>query len=327
MRQTQKRSDHPAGWIDSKQRTALVEISKRTGHFELRRASYPEGEQSSVRVTRICEVVEHLTEHAPQVVVFDSSTLTSEPLQIIARLAATTPLPKIACIQEERPKEGYLGSTVWFASKNKFPHTEPPKEWNNQLTVGDYIDLATSHGLSTSFSFKLKDGNLFRLALYLGVIEQGQRLAAATIANEIPASVDFRTILTTSDNLQPKKENTVALDLKPLSSIDGFIAACVVDSESGMVMGSLGGGPSFDIEVAAAGNAEVIKAKRKTMNSLNLGDRIEDILVTLGTQYHLFRPLAQNPAYFLYLALDRSKANLAMARHELKAFDSTVKLR
>jgi len=101
--------------------------------------------------------------------------------------------------------------------------------------------------------------------------------------------------------------------LSKLNSIDGFVGAALVDSESGMLLGSEGGGP-LNLEVAAAGNTEVVRAKRKTMNSLNLKDGIEDILITLGRQYHLIRPLRARPTIFFYVALDRGRANLAMAR-------------
>ncbi|AKU93498.1 hypothetical protein AKJ09_00162 [Labilithrix luteola] len=101
--------------------------------------------------------------------------------------------------------------------------------------------------------------------------------------------------------------------LTKLNQIDGFIGAALVDSESGMLLGQEGGG-TINLEVAAAGNTEVVRAKRKAMNSLNLKDGIEDMLITLGRQYHLIRPLRSRGTIFFYLALDRSRANLAMAR-------------
>ena len=77
---------------------------------------------------------------------------------------------------------------------------------------------------------------------------------------------------------------------------------------AGCPLGALGGGKYLDLDVAAAGNTEVIRAKMRTMESLRLDDTIEDILITLGKQYHLIRLMASSDAtgnLFLYLALDR----------------------
>jgi hypothetical protein len=112
--------------------------------------------------------------------------------------------------------------------------------------------------------------------------------------------------------------------LGKLNEIDGFIGACVVDSNSGMMLGSEGGGGSVNLEVAAAGNTEVVRAKRKTMTSLGLKDAIEDILITLGKQYHLIRPVAQKDGLFIYLVLDRGRSNLAMARHTLSSAEQAM---
>jgi hypothetical protein len=96
-----------------------------------------------------------------------------------------------------------------------------------------------------------------------------------------------------------------------------------------MSLGALGGGKYLDLEVAAAGNTEVIRAKMRTMESLRLNDQIEDILITLGKQYHLIRLLKnsrQEQGLFLYLVLDRTRANLALARHALKRIEADITL-
>ena len=112
------------------------------------------------------------------------------------------------------------------------------------------------------------------------------------------------------------------ISLDPLRDIDGYVAAALADSESGMLL--VADGDAINLEVAAAGNTEVLRAKRKVANALKLNDTIEDVLISLTKQYHLIRPLDGNKDLFLYVVLDRTHANLAMARHELKSFEKTL---
>lgn len=112
--------------------------------------------------------------------------------------------------------------------------------------------------------------------------------------------------------------------LNALMTPDGSICGALVDSTSGMLMGSVGGG--VDMELAAAGNTEVVRAKLKTMRMLNLNDQIDDILITLGKQYHIIRPVSANDGVFFYLVLDKSRANLALARRKVAEVEKELKI-
>jgi hypothetical protein len=114
--------------------------------------------------------------------------------------------------------------------------------------------------------------------------------------------------------------------LKDTMQIDGAIGAALVDHTSGMALGTAGGGKDLDLTVAAAGNTDVVRAKLRAMEMLNLTEKVEDILITLDTQYHLIRPLSSRTGkgLFLYLVLNKDRANLAMARHRLRAVEQSL---
>jgi predicted regulator of Ras-like GTPase activity (Roadblock/LC7/MglB family) len=115
---------------------------------------------------------------------------------------------------------------------------------------------------------------------------------------------------------------TIPQSLDELLTCDGAMCCAVVDAESGMMLGSAGTG--VDLEVAAAGNTEVMRAKQKVMRALGLDDVIDDILITLGKQYHLIRPSSRKEGTFVYFVLDKSKSNLALARRKMQEVDKNL---
>ncbi|MEV7690344.1 hypothetical protein ACFW1F_27130 [Streptomyces bungoensis] len=122
---------------------------------------------------------------------------------------------------------------------------------------------------------------------------------------------------------------TVEVSLKEMmAGIEGALGAAVVDYTSGMALGTLGGGKDLDLTVAAAGNTDVIRAKVRTMELLGLKSKIEDILITLGGQYHLIRLVTgrNGNGLFLYLVMDKERSNLAMARHQLKRVEEQIEV-
>jgi hypothetical protein len=114
--------------------------------------------------------------------------------------------------------------------------------------------------------------------------------------------------------------------LKDAMQIDGALGVALVDYTSGMALGTAGGDRDFDMSVAAAGNTDVVRAKLRTIELLNLQDKIEDMLITLDNQYHLIRPITSRSGagLFLYLALAKSRANLALARRQLRLIEENL---
>lgn len=117
--------------------------------------------------------------------------------------------------------------------------------------------------------------------------------------------------------------NNVEHSLDMAANIKGAFAVAIVDFDSGMTLGSRGGSPEFDLDVAAPGNSDVVKTKLDVMQKLGLRETIEDILITLDSQYHLIRIIrgATDENLFFYLVLNRAQANLAMARRDLRMIE------
>lgn len=107
--------------------------------------------------------------------------------------------------------------------------------------------------------------------------------------------------------------------LTEIMTVSGALAAALVDYRSGMCLAQVGSGLNLDL--AAAGNTEVVRAKLKTIEMLGLRRGIEDILITLVDQYHLIRLIPNTQGLFLYLVLDKEKGNLALARFKLSEIE------
>ncbi len=110
----------------------------------------------------------------------------------------------------------------------------------------------------------------------------------------------------------PAEKQIVEAFEKLATEIPGFIAASLVDLDSGMTLGSKSARGDFDISAASAYNSEMVKQKQKIMRALSLRTTLEDMLITPGDQIHLIKLVT--PTTFIYLAADRGSTNLAIVR-------------
>lgn len=96
------------------------------------------------------------------------------------------------------------------------------------------------------------------------------------------------------------------------ADIPGFVAASLVDMDSGMTLAVRSSRDDFDLAVASAYNSELVKQKLKIMRALNLKTNLEDMILTLGDQIHFIKVIS--PTMFVYLAADRAVSNIAIVR-------------
>ena len=193
----------------------------------------------------------------------------------------------------------------------------PPAVWAflmpNALMEESVLRSAPAQHMANTQAYQLPDSNpqtlWFILMEQLGKLSVMDELALQH-AHNLSQTNDM------SSNLKQCMDTTM--------TIDGALAAAVVDYRSGMCLAQAGSGMNLDL--AAAGNTEVVKAKLKTMEMLGLRRGIEDILITLGDQYHLIRLIPNAEGLFLYLVLDKAKGNLALARYKLTDIERSLRV-
>jgi hypothetical protein len=111
-------------------------------------------------------------------------------------------------------------------------------------------------------------------------------------------------------------------DLK--KNVPGFIAVSVAEIASGMSYYSQSVVADFDPELASAYNLEVVKAKINAIKALNLqGQVVDNIMITLSSQIHII-DVSDNQLYFIYLAVDSTKANLGMTKSILNKYKKEI---
>ena len=114
--------------------------------------------------------------------------------------------------------------------------------------------------------------------------------------------------------------------LDELMDIDGAVGAAVVDYENGMTLGTVGG-RNLDMELAGAGTTEVVRSERNIVHDLGLDEQIEDLLISLKSQYHLVRMCENHEDVFIYLVINREKGNLGLSRRSIDKIDERLELK
>lgn len=117
--------------------------------------------------------------------------------------------------------------------------------------------------------------------------------------------------------------NNVVANLTRLERADGFLGAALVDLDKRACVAAVDRGVD-DLEQLVLGHADLVEAKRRTIRKLEIDDELEDIVISLGREYHLLRLCRRRPQLYFFLTLDRARANLAMARYLLSDVERDI---
>jgi predicted regulator of Ras-like GTPase activity (Roadblock/LC7/MglB family) len=120
-----------------------------------------------------------------------------------------------------------------------------------------------------------------------------------------------------------KEENDTMAELRDLlkemaGEVQGFVAAAV-SGVDGLSIAEYSASPDFNLEVATAQFALVMKLVQKNVDRLESGV-VEDNLVTTDTNYILSRFLGDDYSYYLVVSVDRDMASLGNARLMVRNF-------
>lgn len=115
--------------------------------------------------------------------------------------------------------------------------------------------------------------------------------------------------------------------LRDLAELEGVLGASIVDYFSRLTLGAVGDPAGPDLEAAARGGTDVVRAKLSALELIGYRpERIDDIVVTLDDAFHVIRPLTRRSCQgiFVFLVLDRASGDLEAARESLRGVEAEL---
>jgi hypothetical protein len=108
--------------------------------------------------------------------------------------------------------------------------------------------------------------------------------------------------------------------VQQLSELTGMVSVCVFELATGRDVAHAGASPAAS-ELGNHG-AELVASITGTCRALGLGHAIPEAAITLGAHHLLLRPLPKHPGLALHAVLDKTHANLTLARLQVGRMDT-----
>jgi hypothetical protein len=108
--------------------------------------------------------------------------------------------------------------------------------------------------------------------------------------------------------------------VKQLSELNGVISCCVFEIQNGHAIAHAGANPG-SVELSAHGSA-LIAAMMTASRALGFGHAMPEAAISLGAHHLLLRGVPRNPGLAMHAVLDKSSANLTLARLQVLRMDA-----
>lgn len=148
---------------------------------------------------------------------------------------------------------------------------------------------------------------------------------ARAMAPTMPMPLEMRPmpeVPTTKAQAQARVAASGLLDryVHQLSELTGMVSVCVLELSSGRPVAHAGASPG-PADLATAGT-ELLASISGTCRQLGLGHALPDAAITLGAHHLLLRGVPKHPGLALHAVLDKSHANLTLARLQVQRMDA-----
>lgn len=108
--------------------------------------------------------------------------------------------------------------------------------------------------------------------------------------------------------------------VQQLSELTGMVSCCIFEVATGRDLMHAGASPG-PVELAEHG-AELLAAMLATSRTLGLGHALPEAAITLGAHHLVLRAVPKHPGLALHAVLDKTHANLTLARLQIMRMDA-----
>ncbi len=108
--------------------------------------------------------------------------------------------------------------------------------------------------------------------------------------------------------------------VRQVSELNGVVSCCVFETQSGHATAHAGANPGA--APLALHGSELISTMMGVSRALGFGHALPEAAITLGSHHLLLRGVPRNPGLAMHVVLDKTSANLTLARLQLMRMDA-----